>query len=205
MHALIRPPERALLPLDPGRKTKEKTVAEMAIDRRHRRLSVWPFLVGGLALAIIIGVFLTFREEPRRMLLDKPESADKVTATGVAAPITDLAAIVGPRDRQGLAGREVTFEGVQVLQVLSDRAFLIGPSLSQRALVIYDKTADDPPPKVATGDTVAVHGVMRPIPTDPEVQARLELDELRPSDLADLHVHIDAYTVMPTFKRSAER
>jgi hypothetical protein len=175
------------------------------IERRHKRAPLWPFLLGGLGLAIVIGVLLTLRDQPRRMTLDTPESADTPAATGFAKPITDLAAIVGPRDRQGLVNREVAFEGVQVLQVLSDRAFLVGPSLSQRALVIYDPKTDSPPAKVDVGDTVAVHGVLKPIPKDPDVQARLNLDDLRPADLADLQVGIEAQTVMETVERSGPR
>jgi hypothetical protein len=65
----------------------------------------------------------------------------------------------------GLVGREVALEGVQVLQVLGPGAFLVGPSLSQRALVLFDPAAMSPTPRVDAGDTIALHGFLRPMET----------------------------------------
>ena len=186
-------------------------MSEMVIDdpgQRRRRISFWPFLFGGLALALALVVFLFFREEPRRMALDTPESANLPAQGTYAGTITDVATLVGPRDRVGLIGREVAIEGAQVLQVLSDRAFLIGPSLSQKAVVVFDPGAAPagaaPPPKVDAGDVVAVSGRLVALPPDAETQARLGLDKLAPSERADLKFHVAATTVQETLERSGD-
>jgi hypothetical protein len=173
----------------------------MTLERR-RRIPFWPIVLAGLAVALAFLWFLFSREEPPRMTLDTPERANLPAQGAYAGTITDLAALVGPRDRAGLVGREVALEGVQVLQVLGPGAFLVGPSLSQRALVLFDPAAMNPTPKVDAGDTVALHGFLRPIPADVESLGTTGLEALAPSERADLHFHVAADTVIETVERS---
>jgi hypothetical protein len=187
-------------------------VSQLVIDDRgrpRRKISVWPFLVGGLALVLLLAIFLFLREEPRRLELDTPARANLPAQGAYAGTITDVATLVGPRDREGLVGREVALEGAQVLQVLSERAFLIGPSLTQKAIVVFDPQAAPagaaPPPKVDAGDVVAVTGRLVALPRDQATLASLGLDELTPAERADLQFQVAATTVIETVERSGER
>ena len=187
-------------------------MSELVIDDRgrpRRKISIWPFLLAGLALVLALVILLFFREEPRRMELDTPASANLPAQGTYAGTITDVATLVGPRDRGGLIGREVALQGAQVLQVLSDRAFLIGPSLSQKAIVVFDPGAAPsgaaPPPKIDAGDVVAVTGRLVALPKDMATLASLGLDKLSPSERADLSFQVAATSVDETMERSGER
>ncbi len=174
---------------------------EIALGNR-RKITWWPFILVGLGIVLLVGIVLTQRDEGTPIQLKAPP--DKATEGPYAGTITDLAMLVGPTSHRLLVGRDVALKGVEVQQVLGDHTFLVGHSLGQRALILYDPPAGSTAaePRIAPGDTVAVQGVVRAIPGDPMTLSALEMDRLRPSERAEMAIYVDAPTVMVTVDES---
>jgi hypothetical protein len=174
---------------------------------RRRPLPAWPFIVLGGALIVALILFFVLGDEPERLQGQAPRENTAAQA-GYAGALTDIGPLVAPADRSTLEGREVALEGVQVLQVLGERTFLIGPSMSQKALVYWQPegdTASTPAPKIDAGDTVAVHGVVRPLPTSAQTLADWRIHQMSQSELTAMQVAVVAKTVVETAERSGER
>jgi hypothetical protein len=188
-------------------------LADIAFDgvREQRRFPLGILI--GLAAVAVIGLVLFFvlRDDPKQIEVKAPR--EQPTQAGYAGAITDLAPLVGTTsDRKALDGREVALEGVQVVQVLGERTFLVGPGLSQKAVVVWQPeagaaaaAANTPAPKIDVGDTVAIHGVVQPMPASAQTLTDWRLDQLSPSERTALQVVVVAKDVIETSERSGQK
>lgn len=174
----------------------------------RRGVRILPIAI--LAALLLIGLvfFLVSRDDRPRMQVAAPTET-AATNAGYAGALTDLAPLIAVGDKHALEGREVAFEGVQILQVLGDRTFLIGPGMSQKALVVWQPeagaAANEPLPKIDVGDTVAIHGVVQPLPASQETLAEWRADQLSPADRAAMQVAVVARTMVETVDRSGRQ
>jgi hypothetical protein len=160
----------------------------------------------GLLVAAVLLVLLFRGETPHRLEVNPPRT-QAAGGAPYAPAITDVPELVGRSDALGLIGQDVVFESVRVLSVLDDRNFFVGVGPRQRALVSFEPRPEDPdqPAPVAAGDSVAVRGIVRPLPTDPEGMARLGIDGLSPAERLDLGVYVEGRMVLSTFNRAGAR
>ena len=119
--------------------------------------------------------------------------------------ITDYLIIVAEPNRTSLIGRRVRLTGVQVQSVVGDRTFYVGPSESQRILVLLDeeKTPDskiEGKVDVDPGQTVSFTGVIERMPSIEEARNRFgrlmndkELNKLRDQQI---FIHTDSVDVV---------
>lgn len=186
-------------------------MADIAFDgvREQRRFPLG-ILIGVAAIAVIgLVLFFVLRDDPKQIQVQAPR--EQPTQGGYAGAITDLGPLVGTTmDRKALAGREVALEGVQVVQVLGDRTFMVGPGMTQKAVVVWQPeggatAANTPAPKIDVGDTVAIHGVVQQMPASGQTLSDWRLDTLSPSERSALQVVVVAKDVMETSERSGQR
>lgn len=119
------------------------------------------------------------------------------TSGGSTAPLTDMLVIVTAPDRLPLVGKSVQLTGVKVQSVVADRAFWIGPSVSQRLFVVLDET---PTPGTATegkvnvnaGQTISVRGTLRKLPLTAEAQKQWGLTAADTAPLQNEVVYLQA-------------
>ena len=106
--------------------------------------------------------------------LDITPRVDVVPAVAVpvpvpVGPITDVLVLVDTPDRASLVGRPVALFGAKVVDVVSPRAFWVGPNNEKQLLVVLDSTAartDAGHTAMRAGQTVSVAGVVKAIPTN---------------------------------------
>lgn len=96
--------------------------------------------------------------------------------TAAGADITDVLLIVVP-DPTPLVGRRVRLTNASVQDVVGDRAFYIGANENQRVLVVFEEeptpnTPIDGKVDVKEGQTVAINGVIRQMPSVEEARRR---------------------------------
>ena len=111
--------------------------------------------------------------------LDITPRVDVVPAVAVpvpvpVGPITDVLVIVDAPERSSLVGRSVALFDVKVVDVVSPRAFWVGPGNEKRLLVVLDSTAARTHAghtAMRAGQTVSIAGVIKAMPTN--------LDEVR--------------------------
>ena len=121
--------------------------------------------------------------------------------TPVAVPvpvplIVDEAAIVDAPDRSAMVGRAVALLGVRVQTVAGDSAFWVGPSSSRQLFVVLDSQAVTRRLDVEPGQTVAVAGVIRALPTDlARVRSAWNLTAANEAILAREGVYLEASRV----------
>ena len=84
--------------------------------------------------------------------------------------VTDIGTVTG-QDAYDMVGQPVRIAGAKVQQVVSDQAFWMGPSASQRVLVVVPGEGSP----VAAGDTVNVSGTVERVPSAAEGFRRLNL------------------------------
>jgi hypothetical protein len=81
------------------------------------------------------------------------------------APITDELLIISTPERRSLVGRTVALFGVKVQTVVGRNAFWVGPTPDRQLFVALDPTTTGDR-EVRAGQTIAVAGVLRAMPTD---------------------------------------
>jgi hypothetical protein len=128
---------------------------------RGRRLGLWALI----AMAVLTACKRERSGSPPPSVELARAHADAAapTAPTPAAAVTDIATVTGP-DAYDLVGRPVQV-GATVQQVVSDRAFWMGPSANQRVLVVV--VPGEVPP-IVEGDTVDVTGTLERVPSAPE-------------------------------------
>jgi hypothetical protein len=89
----------------------------------------------------------------------------------VPVPVVDEIEIIDAPDKQALVGRGAMLVGVKVQEMVGDSAFWVGPSEDRRLFVVVTRdtklgTGDGPPPELKAGQTIAVAGVIKPLPED---------------------------------------
>jgi hypothetical protein len=112
--------------------------------------------------------------------------------------------IVTPPDRSSLVGRRVRLTDVKVQSVIGDRTFYVGPSESQKVLVLLEeeKTPNSPVEgkvDVNPGQTVSFTGVIERVPSVEEARQRFgrlmneaELNKLKDQQIL---IHTDAVNI----------
>ncbi|HXG85051.1 MAG TPA: hypothetical protein VNI84_13605 [Pyrinomonadaceae bacterium] len=118
--------------------------------------------------------------------------------------ITDYLIIVTTPDRSSLVGRRVRLTDVKVQSVVGDRTFYVGPSESQRVLVVLDevKTPNSPTEgryDINAGQTISFTGVIEKVPSVEEARQRFgklmneaELNKLKDQQIL---IHTDALNI----------
>lgn len=181
-------------------------MAEIQIERK--KSGGWMWLVGLLVLALLVwGLFELLDNDPE--VAELPPAAAPVVAPAVApavagpTPLTDVVAIVAVPDPMPLVGQPVQLTNVAVQAVPGDSIFWVGPSETQRLLVVLDETRTPGTPvegrvNVNPGQTVSVSGVLRQTPADLQPwQARWKLNEEAMTTLRNgrLYLAADRVTV----------
>lgn len=77
-------------------------------------------------------------------------------------PITDETIIVDAPSKDALVGKAAALLGVRVQTVLSQRAFLVGPTPNRHLLVVTESAM----PTIEPGQTIAVAGAIEAIPSN---------------------------------------
>lgn len=121
--------------------------------------------------------------------------------TAVAGdPIRDVAVIITAVDPVTLAGRRVELTNTRVMSVVSDRAFLVGASPTQRLLVILDEERTPATPtegrvNVNAGQTVTLTGTLQRMPTEAQARQQWGLDAAAAKSLANERLYLRAEKV----------
>ena len=129
--------------------------------------------------------------------MDLTPRVDVVPAVAVpvpvpVAPITEHTMIVDAPDRSALVGDIAALLGVRVHSVLSQRAFLVGPTADKQLLVVTDQAM----PGIEPGQTVAVAGVIKALPSDlASVRAEWGLTTTNEAMLRLAGIYLDADAV----------
>jgi len=89
----------------------------------------------------------------------------------VPVPVVDEVEIIDAPDKRALVGRGAMLVGVKVQEMVGDSAFWVGPSEDRRLFVVVTRdtklgSGDGPPPKIRAGQTIAVAGVIKPLPEE---------------------------------------
>lgn len=120
-------------------------------------------------------------------------------AAALAAPIVDEMVIVAVPDRMPLAGRTAALLDVKVQTVLGDSAFWVGPTPSQRLLVVVSDSAETWPGMtldIEPGQTLAVAGVLRTVPADMStIGAQWHLSPAEQMTVSHEQIYLDATAV----------
>ncbi len=116
--------------------------------------------------------------------------------TAAGADITDVLLIVVP-DPTPLVGRRVRLTNVKVQDVVGDRTFYVGANENQRVLVVFEEEATPNTPidgkvDVNKGQTVAINGVIRQMPSVDEARRRFGklMNEAELKALANQRIYI---------------
>lgn len=116
--------------------------------------------------------------------------------TAAGADITDVFLIIVP-DPTPLVGRRVRLTNAKVQDVVGDRAFYVGENANQRVLVVFDEEATPNMPvegkvDINKGQTVAVNGVIRQMPSVEEARRRFGklINESELKALANQRIYI---------------
>ena len=155
-------------------------MAEIPIERKSG-IPWWVWLLLALvAIALLIYMF-TGEEDEREAIDTTPAVVAPVDGTAQPAldgtdmatgPITDLTMLAGGANLASMVGRPVQLSNVQVQDVVGDRTFWVGPSASNRVLVVLDEKMSASQPgvegryDVTTGQTVNVSGMIQNV-SDP--------------------------------------
>ncbi len=132
---------------------------------------------------------------------EAPATTDQ-QAAAAGEPITDVLVIVTEPDRQVLVGRQVQFAGVNVQSVVGDRTFWVGPSQDQQLFVVLDEELDASGAEgrvdVNTGQTIAITGTIRRLPSVEEAQRQWGLSEATAAELENEEIFLSAERVQIT-------
>lgn len=169
-------------------------MAEIHIEQK--KSNSWMWLVGLLVLALLIwGALELFDRDPE--VAAAPVDAPAVVAAD-PTPLTDVVAVVTAVDPMPLVGRQVQLTGVPVQSVPGDSTFWVGPSESQRLLVVLDEQPTPGTPvegrvDVDPGQMVTVTGTLRQMPADLAAwQTRWKLDDAAMTSLRNARVYLAA-------------
>lgn len=99
-----------------------------------------------------------------------------------------------PEDLSALVGQQVTAESVQVVEVVADEAFYVGPEVGSTVLVRLEEFAGDDAPEspfqVEEGDTVSLTGTLEQL--DEALVSSLTLyDPAEELELGEYYVQVD--------------
>jgi hypothetical protein len=112
-------------------------------------------------------------------------------------PITDVMALfaLGSADRATLAGKRVQLANVTIQKVVNDQSFWVGPNEKQMFFVRFDQ----PPAggKIAKGQTIAVTGDIRKVPSADEAKKQWSLSSRDAEALVKEQVYIHAQQPAP--------
>lgn len=116
----------------------------------------------------------------------------------VAPPIVDELIIIDAPERKALSGRAVALLGAKVQSVNNPHSFWIGPDVGRKLLVVMDSaTRASYHTMVLPGQTVAIAGIMKPVPQDlDEVQRQWGLPPVDRARLAVEQVYLSASRVV---------
>lgn len=123
-----------------------------------------------------------------------------ITVTPV--PVVSSVLLVPVPQRLALAGRAAALAGVEVQTVAGPRSFWVGPTPDQRLFVVMSDSAARrtllaAPFDIEAGQTVAIAGVIRPIPADlASVRNRWSLSAANEATLRAERVYLDASEVV---------
>ncbi len=129
----------------------------------------------------------------------------------VTSPIVDELIIIDAPARTSLIGRAVALMGATVQQVNGARSFWIGPDTGRRLLVVMDSASTSGSAHTMSmmpksGQTVAVAGVLQPVPKDiARMPARWELTPLDIARLSVDSVFLSANRVMTMDGKKSRR
>lgn len=173
-------------------------MAEVPVQRTRR--PAWPWILGLVVLVLLVW-WLVSRDDADVDVTDYPTPAEPGAVVAVdPAPLTDVVAVVTVADPTPLIGRRVRLTGVNVLSVPGDSIFWIGPSESQRLLVVLDETTtagigQDTVVNVDPGSQVNLAGTIRALPADLQAwQTRWRLNDEAMSTLRGQRFYVDADT-----------
>ena len=121
------------------------------------------------------------------------------------APISDELLVITAPDRRPLVGRTVALFGVKVQTVVGPNTYWVGPSPDRQLFVALDpSTVGDR--DVRPGQTIAVAGVLREMPTDlSSVRANWSLSAANESTLAKEQLYLSASRVEVMRPAQAQR
>jgi hypothetical protein len=120
-------------------------------------------------------------------------------ARDAPAPGADVTAAKIIENPNAYVGNRVQLTDLKVHSVVGDRTFWIGPSDAQRLFVVLDKSLDQPAQQewrldINQGQTVAISGEVRKVPTAEEIQSRwrgLNDSERTPLENQQVYLHAE--------------
>jgi hypothetical protein len=135
--------------------------------------------------------------------LDITPRVDVVPAVAVPVPVpviplADERAILDAPNKLSLVDRNVVFFDVTVQDVVGPRAFWVGPSSTQRVLVVLDSAAIDrrdatQRANMRTGKKVSLTGVVKRVPNDlTKVRSAWDLNMMEESAIGREQIYVSA-------------
>lgn len=107
-------------------------------------------------------------------------TAKPAQASVPGVPLSNVETFASTPDPTTLVGERAKLINVPVQQVLSDRAFFVGPSAQQRMLVLLDKGMDAGAASgnkvtIAAGQTVSLTGIVAKMPTQEAIGQQYQI------------------------------
>lgn len=184
-------------------------MANIPIQKKSK-VPWWAWLIGlitvGLLIWLLLDVILDDDEDDAEIAQPTattqapavPAVPDPVTSPSATMPLTDVTVLATAIDPT-LTGRTAQLEGAEVLSVVGDRTFWIGPSAEDKILVVLDEAVDPAGAEglvnVNEGQQVSLTADVRKIPPMPEARETFDLNEQEAAELDGEVIYLYADTV----------
>lgn len=167
-------------------------------------VSAWAWRGKTTVLALLVGFIASCNEktlkEPNVVVVSPTTQASAaLNVKNNTAALTDAVMFFTTPDKQSLANRRVQFMDVKVHSVVSDRSFWVGPSNIQKVFVVLDEALDSGRAEkninIKMGQTLALNGLIRTLPSMDEAQKQWSLSAIETSALKNQKVYLQAEKV----------
>lgn len=125
--------------------------------------------------------------------LTQRQMAERATVGAGRPEISDLTVLFGPSASEFL-GSSVEIRSAPVQGTAGPNSFWIGPSFSQKMLVVFDEGVTMP--TVNQADRVHVVGTLTTLPSEADMMNRWQLNEQNIKELTRTNVYLQAREVM---------
>lgn len=178
---------------------------KLSMSKRYDTfVSAWAWRGKTTVLALLVGFIASCNEktlkEPNVVVVSPTTQASAaLNVKNNTAALTDAVMFFTTPDKQSLANRRVQFMDVKVHSVVSDRSFWVGPSNIQKVFVVLDEALDSGRAEkninIKMGQTLALNGLIRTLPSMDEAQKQWSLSAIETSALKNQKVYLQAEKV----------